>query len=180
MNDDNVFDEYSDLKDFDADAVVIILGENIVESEHTQDVENITVENCVMWCDWGKSLEIWCGNKPCAIRNISFKNVYLIRLSFVAINITTWYGSEMSLVENVTYKDVYINSDSEQNRMSGMIENEENPVYKNRKNGAVTLHIAPEKLGIATGNQGMKKVDSYDGFINCYRNIILDGIYERR
>lgn len=37
MNDDNVFDEYSDLKDFDADAVVIILGENIVESEHTQD-----------------------------------------------------------------------------------------------------------------------------------------------
>lgn len=64
--------------------------------------------------------------------------------------------------------------------MSGMIENEENPVYKNRKNGAVTLHIAPEKLGIATGNQGMKKVDRYDGFINCYRNIILDGIYERR
>lgn len=37
MNDDNVFDEYSNLKDFDADAIVIILGENIVESEHTQD-----------------------------------------------------------------------------------------------------------------------------------------------
>ena len=38
--------------------------------DETEDVENITVENCVMWCDWGKSLEIWCGNKPCAIRNI--------------------------------------------------------------------------------------------------------------
>lgn len=61
--------------------------------------------------------------------------------------------------------------------MSGMIESEENRVYKNRKNGAVTLHIAPEKLGIATGNQGMKKVDSYDGFNNCYRNIILDSVH---
>ena len=37
MNNDNVFDEYSNLKDFDADAVVIVIGENIVENEHTQD-----------------------------------------------------------------------------------------------------------------------------------------------
>ena len=37
MNDDNVFDEYSNLKDFEADAVVIVLGENIIENEHTQD-----------------------------------------------------------------------------------------------------------------------------------------------
>ena len=37
MNDDNVFDEYSNLKDFEADAVVIVLGENIHENEHTQD-----------------------------------------------------------------------------------------------------------------------------------------------
>ena len=145
--------------------------------DETEDVENITVENCVMWCDWGKSLEIWCGNKPCAIRNISFKNAYLIRLSFVAINITTWYGSEMSLVENVTYKDIYIHSDSEQNRMSGMIESEENPVYKNRKTQAKTLHIKPERLGKSTGNQGIETVDNYDNFNNCYRNITLDNVH---
>ena len=37
MRDKNVYDEYSDLQYFDADVVVIILGENIIESEYGVD-----------------------------------------------------------------------------------------------------------------------------------------------
>ena len=145
--------------------------------DETEDVENITVKNCVMWCDWGKSLEIWCGNKPCAIRNIKFEDIYLIRLSVVAMNITTWYGSELSLVENIAYKNIFINTDNDKNRMSVMTDNEENPVYINRKARAKTLHIAPERLGKSTGNQGLEKMDSYDEFNNVYRNIVLEDIH---
>lgn len=139
-------------------------------------VENVVVRNCVMWCDWGKSLEIWCGNKPCEIRNIKFENNYLIRLCFTAINITTWYGSKMALVENVAYKNVFINTDSDEHRMGGMIENEENPVYVNNKRRAVTLHIGPEKMGKSTGNQGVEELSNYDDFDNVYRNIVIEGV----
>ena len=50
------------------------------------NVENATVENCVLWCDWGKSIETWCGHKATEIKNILFKNNYLIHLNAVALS----------------------------------------------------------------------------------------------
>lgn len=144
--------------------------------DETEDVENITVKNCVMWCDWGKSLEIWHGSTPCAIRNIKFEDIYLIRLSVVAMNITTWYGSEMALVENIAYKNIFINTDSDKNRMSIMMDKEDGSLYVNRKVRAKVLHIAPERLGRSTGNQGIEAMDSYDEFNNVYRNIVFENV----
>ena len=145
--------------------------------DETEDVENITVENCVLWCDWGKSLEIWCGNKPCAIRNISFNNVYLIRLNVVAINITTWYGSEMSLVENVSYKNIFMDYDGVEYRMAEDYESDTHHEYINDLSKTVTaVHIAPERLGMATGNQGIIAADNYDDYNVCYRNITFDNV----
>ena len=146
-------------------------------SEERENVENIKVKNCVMWCDWGKSLEIWCGDKPCAIRNITFEDIYLIRLSATGINITTWYGSELSMVENIVYKNIFIDNDSLENRMGLCMESEEQTEYVNNKNQAVMVHIAPEKLGKSTGNQGIEKFDGTEEIFNCYRNIIFENVH---
>lgn len=143
-----------------------------------KNVENIKVKNCVLWCDWGKSIEIWCGDKPCAIRNITFEDIYLIRLSYIGINITTWYGSEMSLVENIVYKNIYFNCDSLDRYMNILNQTEKTPIYVNRhKKEMQTVHIAPEKLGKAVGNQQVSKLDNMDEIKSCYRNIIFDNVH---
>ena len=75
------------------------------------NVENVLVENCVLWCDWGKSLETWCGHKPTEIKNVTFRNNCLIHLNAVAMNITVWYGSNHSVVDNVLYENIFIDLD---------------------------------------------------------------------
>lgn len=142
-----------------------------------EDVENILVKNCVVWCDWGKSLEIWCGDKPCAIRNVKFEDNYLIRLTHKAISITTWYGSSRCHVENIMYKNIFINSDSKENRMDPLIEDENHPVYEN-SHGFVpeTAVISIDKLGINVGNQECADVTDTSGFDVCYKNILFDNV----
>ena len=144
----------------------------------TEDVENVVVKNCVFWCDWGKSLEIWCGDKPCTIKNITLEDIYLIRLCHNAVNITTWYGSERSFVENVVYRNMYIEDDSPEHSMQPMIQSSDDDKFVHRGNWrANTIHIAPERLGTSTGNQGIKPPESMEGYNICYRNIVFENVH---
>ena len=141
------------------------------------NVENVLVENCVFWCDWGKSLEIWCGQKPTAIRNIVFQNNYLIRLTHAALNITTWYGSESSVVENITYRDLYIDGDKVYR--NGQVESKENPTYT-FKPGYIPLivHLYAQKLGkmAGLGTQIHEESDLSNHHLR-YSNISFENIY---
>jgi hypothetical protein len=78
----------------------------------TGNVEDLCVENCVLWCDWGKALEVWCGHKPTAIRRVLFKRNALIHLSIVAMDVTVWYGSEQATVDDIRYEELEIDTDS--------------------------------------------------------------------
>lgn len=141
------------------------------------NVENITVENCVFWCDWGKSLEVWCGHKPTCIRNVTFKNNYLIHLCNTAMNITTWYGSNRSLIQNIVYQDIHIDPDD--TYRSEMIESEENKSYVYQPGYHPWLiKISVEKLGrlAGLGTQKCEEVDDLSGFHLCYENILFDRI----
>ena len=64
-----------------------------------------------MWCDWGKSIEVWAGHLPGAIHDITFRNNYLIHLSALALDITTWFGSNRTRIADILFKDIYINTD---------------------------------------------------------------------
>lgn len=56
--------------------------------DYDKPVENILIDNCVMWCGWSKNCEVGietCGKE---YRNILFKNCDLIHNSYSAISIS--------------------------------------------------------------------------------------------
>lgn len=69
---------------------------------------NVTVERCVLWCDWGKCLEVWAGHKPCLIENIHYRDIACIASDRVACDVTTWFGSSSTRIRNVTMEDIEI------------------------------------------------------------------------
>ena len=141
------------------------------------NVENVTVENCVLWCDWGKSLETWCGHKPTEIRNIVFRNNYLIHLNAVAMNITVWYGSDRSVVDNVLYENIFIDVDKDYlcNRMQHA-----NMPHFEEKWGFVprAVSISVEKLGkmVDLGSQKCENIDDYSWFNVKFSNVTFKNV----
>lgn len=68
-------------------------------------VENITAENCVVWCDWGRALEI--GAETCApyMKNIVFKNCDLIHGAHLMMDIQ---HGDKALVSDVLFEDIRV------------------------------------------------------------------------
>jgi len=68
----------------------------------TWNMENIIVENCVVWCDWGANLEI--GAETCAqeYRNIVFKDCDCIHTTGVAMRI---HSCDRAFIHDVLYED---------------------------------------------------------------------------
>ncbi len=66
-------------------------------------VSDITVENCVLWCGWGRTLEIGLETLAEEYRDISFTDCDLIHNSAVAMDIQCGDYAE---IRNVLYKDI--------------------------------------------------------------------------
>ena len=75
-------------------------------------VSNVVVENCIMWCDWGKALEIWCGERDCCISNIRFRNIDVIHTVDCVISITSAFGSPATLVRDVEYDGIFVEGEA--------------------------------------------------------------------
>lgn len=58
--------------------------------------KNVLIEKCVIWCDWGRSLEFGAETRAKEIFNITFRDCDLIRNSAVACDI-----------QNVDYADIH-------------------------------------------------------------------------
>lgn len=141
------------------------------------NVENVLVENCVLWCDWGKSIETWCGQKPTEIKNVVFRDNYLIHLNAVAFNITVWFGSNRSVVKNIMYENIYIDLDRDycfnRNDWSG------NDEFK-REMGfePFIVSVSVEKLGkmAGLGTQKCEDTDDYSDFNVYFGNVTYKNI----
>ena len=141
------------------------------------NVENVVVENCVLWCDWGKSLETWCGHKPTEIKNVTFRNNYLIHLNSTAMNITVWYGSDHSLVDHILYENIFI--DVDEKYLFKAIQSEENPIFqKNFGYIPYVVKVSIEKLGkmVDLGSQRCEAIDDLSWFDVAFQNITYRNI----
>ena len=83
-------------------------------------IENIVVDNCVMWCGWGRNAEIGAETAAEEMKNIVFKNCDLIHSSAVALDIQNCHYAKVHdvLYENInveyqkgTLPEIYQNSD---------------------------------------------------------------------
>ena len=141
------------------------------------NVENVLVENCVLWCDWGKSLETWCGHKPTEIKNVTFRNNCLIHLNAVAMNITVWYGSNHSVVDNVLYENIFI--DLDEKYLFNAMESCDNPVFE-EKFGHIprALSVRVERLGkmLDLGSQRCEEVEDLSYFDVSFSNITYKNV----
>lgn len=67
--------------------------------------ENYEIENCVCWCDWGKTLEIGLETAAEEYRNISYKNCDLIHNSTAAMAVSNGCYAH---VHNVSYENINV------------------------------------------------------------------------
>ena len=75
------------------------------KGREVKNVENIYVEKCVVWCDWGRGLEI--GAETCAdeFRNIIFADCDLIHNAHIAMDIQ---NSGYAHVHKVTFENIRV------------------------------------------------------------------------
>lgn len=70
---------------------------------YPKPIQNITAENCVMWCGWGKNCEIGIETSGIEYKNITFKNCDLIHNAGAALCISNGCYADMHdiLFENM-------------------------------------------------------------------------------
>lgn len=86
----------------DFDDCIVIKG---VMGYDTLNNENITVENCVVWCDWGRALEIGAETNAPEYRNIVFHDCDIIHGSSVNLDIQ---HHNHALVHDILFSDIRI------------------------------------------------------------------------
>ena len=67
---------------------------------------NVTVERCVLWCDWGKCLEVWAWHKPCLIENVRYRDIACIAMDLIGCDITTSCASPSTRIRNIAMEDI--------------------------------------------------------------------------
>ena len=82
------------------DDSIVIKG---LKANNHLPVENITAENCVVWCDWGRALEIGAETSAPYMRNIVFKNCDLIHGCHIMMDIQ---HGDRAFISNVLFEDI--------------------------------------------------------------------------
>jgi hypothetical protein len=100
VNSQNVTVRNSFVRSFD-DTIVL---KGIDVYEHI-DVKHIRVENCVLWCGWGGTLEIGFETACREYSDIVFEDCDLIRNSSVAIRV---HQGDYAHIHNVAYRNIRI------------------------------------------------------------------------
>ncbi len=74
-----------------------------------EDNTDILVENCTLWCDWGRTLEIGFETECREYRDITFRNCDILRGAYAVCDIQNGDRAE---VHNVTFEDIRVELES--------------------------------------------------------------------
>lgn len=88
--------------------------------------EDMRVKNCVLWCDWGRALEI--GAETCAptMSDIRFQNCHIIHGDAVMMDVQHGDRAELS---NISFENITAEYTSK--AMAGKLQTEKDEVYVN-------------------------------------------------
>ena len=70
-----------------------------------KSVEDILVENCVLWCGWGRTLELGLETVAPAFRRLTFRNCDLIHNSAAALDIQ---AGDYAVISDVLFEDIRV------------------------------------------------------------------------
>ncbi len=73
-----------------------------------KEASDITFQNCVLWCDWGRAIKIGTETAAPEIKNIVFKNCDIIRTVHAALAIE---HKDRAAVSNVRFENIRVEMD---------------------------------------------------------------------
>lgn len=88
------------------DDTITIKGVDYYAYENNRDM---LIENCVVWCDWGRTLEIGLETECREYNNITFRNCHILRGGAVACDIQNGDRAE---VHNITFENISLELES--------------------------------------------------------------------
>jgi hypothetical protein len=108
VNSKNIIIRNTFIRSFD-DNIVIRGSRRGAYNEQYNINENIIVDSCVLWNDWGRALEIFesgrAGTVDDTIKNISFSNCYIPHFTTVAMDLQ---NCDRGYIEDVRFEDISI------------------------------------------------------------------------
>ncbi len=84
---------------------IAIKGLKGAYDENHNIMENITVDNCVLWNDWGRPIELGLETVVDTMRNISFTHCQVPHFTWIAIDIQ---NGDRGYVKDVLFEDISI------------------------------------------------------------------------
>lgn len=204
---------------YNADGIDIYLGKNFELSHcfirsfddsviargacgaNDEDVfENMLTHDCVLWCEWGRALEMWTSSRAAHLKNIVFRDCYIIRVAHVAIDLQI-YGSGPTWMEDILCENIYVDTDRHADRP--IYQKEDAQVYEKRTDddylpilcfigNAYKFDRPFNKIGlradvnftnvtfrnihVAAHRMPQSIIKTIPGFMRA-KNIVFDGIY---
>jgi len=87
------------------DDAIVMSAEPGAYKEPFHNMENIFVDNCVIWNDWGRAFEIGAGTFADTIRNIRFTNSYIPHFTSVAMDIQ---NCDRAYITDIHYENISV------------------------------------------------------------------------
>lgn len=75
---------------------------------HERPVRNVRVHDLVIWCDWGRALEIGAETSAPEIADVQFRDCDIIRTTHIAMDIQC---GDRALVHDIRYENIRVETD---------------------------------------------------------------------
>lgn len=105
--------------------------------------KNILIENNVVWCDWGRCLELGFETACLEYSNILYRNIDVIHSAEVALSI---HNGDYAEIHNINYEDIRVEFDSYDN--PGQLQSSDDMVYtkNNEINNPVLFSVCNNRF----------------------------------
>lgn len=132
---------------------------------------NVVAEDNVLWCDWGKCLEVWAGHRPCLIENVRFRRNACIAVDAIACDVTTWFASPDTRIKDVAFEDIEVDFAYPRLRQHYQKSREDSEFKAVPKEAQMLFVVDCASYGRYLGNQHYEPATDLSGFRVRYEDI---------